>query len=92
MADIKSLIFALLGTSAKEVGSPEQNPTTHQQATALFLAACDKAYAEKHKLDPDHLIGRACNLECQSIKTNPKDGKPPGTFTRHIWSPVDEAS
>jgi hypothetical protein len=88
MADIKSLIFALTGTSAKEVGSPEQNPKAHSQATAFFLAACDKSYAEKNKLDPEALIGAECGLECQGIQTNPKDGKPPGTFTRHIWSPL----
>lgn len=89
MADIKGLIFALTGTSAKEVGSPEQNPNAHQQATSAFLAACDKGYAEKNKLDPEMLVGAECNLECQAIKTPPRPGKPEeGTFTRHIWSPT----
>lgn len=87
MADIKSLIFALLGTSAKDVGSPEQNPKVHQQATALFFAACDKNYADKNNLAQDALVGKKCGLECQGIKTNPKEGKPAGTFTRHVWSP-----
>ena len=88
MADIKSLIFALTGTSAKDVGSPEQNPKMHQQATAAFLAACDKTYAEKNNIEQDMLVGSECALECQTIKTNPKPGQTEGgVFTRHIWSP-----
>ena len=85
MADIKNLIFALTGTTLKEVGSPEQNPKAHKDATNLFLAACDKAYAEKNKIDHDALIGRECNLECQDVKT--AKGNP---FTRHVWTPADE--
>lgn len=89
MADIKGLIFALLGTSSKDVGAPEQNPKAHQQATALFLAACDKSYADKNGLAQDALVGKGCGLECQAIKTNPKPGATEGgTFTRHIWSPT----
>lgn len=89
MADIKGMIFAALGTSAKDVGSPEQNPKAHQQATALFLAACDKAYADKNNIKQDALVGTELNLECQAIKTNPKPGATEGgTFTRHIWSPL----
>lgn len=88
MADIKGLIFALLGTSAKEAGSPEQNPQAHQQATALFLAACDATYATKNKIAQDALVGQGCKLECQAIKTAPKPGATEGgTFTRHLWSP-----
>lgn len=90
MADIKSLIFALTGTSAKDVGSPEQNPKAHQQATGAFLAACDKSYADKNGIAQDMLIGAECNLECQEIKTppNPSKGKTEeGKFTRHVWSP-----
>lgn len=91
MADIKNLIFALLGQSSKEVGSPEQNPKVHQQATALFLAACDPQYAKKNNLDPEALIGRTCHLECQVVELKPKPGQTEkGQFTRHIWSPVEE--
>jgi hypothetical protein len=89
MADIKGLVFALTGTSAKEVGAPEQNPKAHQQATAFFLAACDKTYAEKNNIDGEALIGTECALECQAIQTKPKPGSTEGgTFTRHIWSPL----
>lgn len=89
MADIKSLIFALTGTSAKEVGSPEQNPKAHQQATAAFLAACDKTYAEKNNIAQDMLVGAECGLECQAIVTKPKPGSTEsGTFTRHVWAPT----
>jgi len=83
MADIKGLIFALLGTSAKEVGSPETNPNAHEQATALFVAAIDTTYAKNKGLDPRALIGCKAGLECLSIKT--KGG---GDYTRHVWTPV----
>jgi hypothetical protein len=89
MADIKGLIFALTGTSLKEVGSPEQNPKAHAQATAAFLAACDKTYADKNNIAQDMLVGSECALECQAIKVPPRPGKPDeSTFTRHIWSPT----
>lgn len=88
MADIKGLIFALKGTSAKDVGSPEQNPKAHQQATSLFLAACDKTYADRNNIAQDALVGEECGLECQAIKTAPKPGATEGgTFTRHLWAP-----
>lgn len=90
MADIKSLIFALTGTSAREVGTPEQNPEAHKQATAAFLAAIDRKYAEKYNLDPEMLLGAQCNLECLGIKTKPKPGQTEGTvYTRHNWSPLE---
>lgn len=89
MADIKGLIFALTGNSAKDVGSPEQNPKAHQQATAFFLAACDKTYADKNSIAQDALVGEECGLECQTIKTAPKQGATEGgVFTRHLWSPL----
>lgn len=95
MADIKNLVFALTGTTLKEVGSPEQNPKAHQQATQFFLAACDKNYADKNNIPQDALVGEVCNLECQSVQTKPKPGSTePGTFTRHVWTPAeaDEAA
>jgi hypothetical protein len=87
MADIKNLVFSLIGFSPKAVGTPEQNPKAHQQATQLFLGACDREYATKNSVDPTKLIGRKCELEALSIQTNPKDGKP-GQFTRHVWEPT----
>ena len=83
MADIKGLIFALLGTSLKEVGSPEKNPGTHQQATAMFLAAIDETYAKKNSLDGKALIGERANLEVH--KTLTKKG---GEYSRHNFSPA----
>lgn len=92
MADIKGLIFALLGTSAKEVGTPEQNPKAHSQATALFFAACDKAYADKNGIAQDELEGKECNLECQVVNTSPKPGQAEGgKFTRHNFSPLEDS-
>lgn len=88
MADIKNLVFSLTGFSPKAVGSPEQNPKAHTQATQAFLAACDPEYAKKNNLDPNFLVGRTCALECQAVETGGKDGKAKGTFTRHVWGPA----
>lgn len=93
MADIKGLIFALMGTSAREVGGPEQNPKAHQQATSVFLAACDPTYAKKNGIDGALLVGNECALECQAITLKPKPGLEAsgGQFTRHIWNPIEES-
>ena len=83
MADIKNLVFALTGTSLKQVGSVEVNPKVHTQATEAFFSAIDATVAKKTGMSPTLLIGRQAALECMSVKT--KEG---GDFTRHVWGPV----
>lgn len=93
MADIKSLIFALTGTSKAEVGSHEKNPEVHKQATSLFLAAIDPDFAKKNGLDGTELIGHVCKVECEGVtgKTGEplmtKSGQP---YTRCNWSPASK--
>lgn len=91
MADIKKLVFALLGKTEKEIGTPEQSPKAHTQATQLFLAACEEEYATKNNVDPKFLLGRKCALEVQAVPTGGKDGKAAGTFSRHVWGPATAA-
>lgn len=90
MADIKNLVFALTGLVPKDVGTPEENPKAHQQATSVFLAAIDKTYSEKNGVPQDMLLNRGCKLEALAIKTGGRDGKAEGTFTRHVWAPLAE--
>jgi hypothetical protein len=90
MGDIKALIFALLGKSAKDVGSADKNPLAHKQAVALFKAHIDENYGPKFKaefgVDAPSLVGRPVSLEATSVKT-----KAGGDFTRHSWSPKKAA-
>jgi hypothetical protein len=87
MADIKNLVFSLLGQSPKEVGAPDKNPQAHQQAAKIFKAAIDASFAAESKISPTMLIGKQCALEAVGIKK--KDG---GDFTRHVWAPLPRAA
>ena len=88
MVDIKSLIFALLGKSPRDVGSADKNPTAHKQAVALFKAQIDEASKAKFKaeygIDAPDLRGRRVKLEATATKSS----KTGNDFTRHAWGPV----
>jgi hypothetical protein len=88
MSDIKNLMFALLGHDPNTLKSPEQHPKAHAQATALFKATIDPAYAKKENVDPNKVLGRRCKLEATKIMTNPRDGRAPSPYTRHVWGPA----
>lgn len=89
MGDIKGLFFALAGTTTKDVGPPEKNPSAHEQATKAFKCSINETYAKANGFDPNFLVGRPVKLECTLTKTKPSEKKPQGgEFTRHAWSPA----
>lgn len=90
MADIKALIFALLGFNPRDLKNPETNPGAHQQATMLFKALIDPSFAAANNLveKAAGMIGRECVAEIEVVATKPRDGKPAGQFTRHVFGPT----
>jgi hypothetical protein len=92
MSDIKNLFFALLGHEPNALKSPEEHPKAHAQVTSIFKALIDPAYAKKESIDPEKYLGRKCKLEAVKIMTNPRDGKAPAPYTRHVWSPLPKAA
>lgn len=92
-ADIKNMVFALTGIEPKSVGDPSRDPDAkeqHKEALGLYLAAIDKTFATKHKIDPEALFGNKALLECQTIKT--KSSNYQNDFTKHVWGPAEDDS
>lgn len=95
MADIKSLLFALLGFDPRPLKNPDSNPKLHKQASMLFKALIDPEFAEANDFvaKAKAMIGKECLLEAEVVATK---GKPPenkpGQFTRHAWGPVPKAA
>ncbi len=85
--NIKELIFAIFGKSAKDVPASSDE---HVLAATVARAACgsDTAKAElksKYQIDnvDEIVIGARVTLACEPIKT-----KTGGDFTRYDWGPA----